>query len=62
MGRTKRTQVALYLDASKVEQLGKLAKRTKRTQQDVLRDALDAELARYATSRPGRVAKAVGHG
>jgi hypothetical protein len=54
MGRTKRTQVALYLDADKVEQLGKLAVRTKRTQQDVLRDALDAELSKHKPLRPSR--------
>ena len=52
MGRTHRTQVALYLDADKVKALARVAKRTRRTQQQVLRDALDAEIERH--ERPKR--------
>jgi hypothetical protein len=47
MGRTKRTQVALYLDAEKVEMLSKLAEETGETQQTLLRQAIDVLLKDY---------------
>lgn len=51
MGRTVRTQVPLYLDDCKVEALAELARRTGRTQQSLLREALDALLERYAAPK-----------
>jgi hypothetical protein len=54
MGRTLRTQVALYLDDDRVELLSKLAKKTGQTQQDVLRQALDAVLAKHKLLKPKR--------
>ena len=57
MGRTTRTQVALYLDPEKVVQLANLARRTNRTKQDVLRDALNAELAKHRVRKPTRGSK-----
>lgn len=54
MGRTIRTQVALYLDADKVKDLKRLAKETGRTSQDVLREALDREIARHAKAKAKR--------
>lgn len=47
MGRTKRTQVALYLDDDKVEALKRLADKTGRTQQELLREGLDLVLTRH---------------
>jgi predicted DNA-binding protein len=47
MGRTLRTQVALYLDKDRVELLADLAKKTGRTKQEVLREALDAKLVEH---------------
>jgi predicted DNA-binding protein len=47
MGRTLRTQVALYLDNIHVEMLDKLAKKTGRTKQDLLREALNTLLIEY---------------
>lgn len=46
-GRTKRTQVALYLDDDKVRLLDDLAKKTGRTKQDLLREALDSLLIEH---------------
>jgi len=46
VGRTLRTQVALYLDADKVEALKRLADKTGRTQQELLREGVDLVLAR----------------
>jgi predicted DNA-binding protein len=54
MGRTIRTQVALYLDADRVELLQRLAAQTGRTQQDVLREALDALLAKRKLLTPAK--------
>jgi len=51
MGRTKRTQVALYLDDDKVEALKRLATKTGRTQQELLREGLDLVLARGSRKR-----------
>jgi predicted DNA-binding protein len=51
MGRTKRTQVALYLDPEQAETLTKLAARLKRTQQSLLREGVERMLARYTRSR-----------
>lgn len=47
MGRTLRTQVALYLDEEKVILLDHLAKKTNRTKQDLLREAIDTLLVEY---------------
>ena len=47
MGITLRTQVALYLDADRVELLKRLAVKLGKTQQDVLRQALDSLLVRH---------------
>jgi hypothetical protein len=47
MGRTHRKQVALYLDADRVELLQQLAKSSGLTQQDLLRKAVDALLVRH---------------
>jgi len=47
MGRTLRPQVALYLDAEKVELLDKLATKTGRTKQDLLRQAFDDLLVKH---------------
>jgi len=55
-GRTKRTQVALYLDEEQVQALADLAARTNRTQQQVLREALDAELAKHRPPKAKRKA------
>lgn len=55
MGRTKRTQVALYLDDDKIEALKRLSARTGRTQQELLREAVDALLVkRKAMKAPRR--------
>jgi predicted DNA-binding protein len=51
MGRTKRTQVALYLDDDKAKALAAVAKRTGRTQQDLLREAVDWLLAKHKARR-----------
>ncbi len=48
MGRTKRPQVALYLDQEKVDLLKKLADKSDEvTQQDLLREAVDDLLVKY---------------
>ncbi|MCC7200972.1 MAG: ribbon-helix-helix protein, CopG family [Gammaproteobacteria bacterium] len=47
MGRTVRTQVALYLDDDRVEALRRLAEKSGRTQQDLLREALDTLLVQH---------------
>jgi len=47
MGRTLRTQVALYLDDIHIEMLDKLAKKTARTKQDLLREAINTLLIEY---------------
>lgn len=46
-GRTLRTQVALYLDEDKVELLREVSTRIGRTQQELLREAIDDLLARH---------------
>lgn len=47
MGRTHRTQVALYLDDWQIVALAKVAEKTKRTKQDVLREAINTLLVEY---------------
>jgi predicted DNA-binding protein len=47
MGRTLRTQVALYLDDAQVKLLDKLAKKHGRTKQDLLREAVNTLLKEY---------------
>ena len=47
MGRTLRKQVALYLDDIHIEMLDKLAKKTRRTKQDLLREAVNTLLLEY---------------
>ena len=42
-----RPQVALYLDPEKIELLDKVAKKTGRTKQDLLREAVDTILVEY---------------
>lgn len=49
MGRTLRKQVALYLDDIYIEMLDKLAKKTRRTKQDLLREAVNTLLLEYRT-------------
>jgi len=49
MGRTLRRQVALYLDEVHVELLQALAEKTGRTQQDLLREAVNTLFAEYRT-------------
>jgi predicted DNA-binding protein len=60
MGRTLRKQVALYLDDIYIELLDKLATKTGRTKQDLLREAVSTLLVEYrtfdlATLRQGRL-------
>jgi hypothetical protein len=50
MGRTIKTQVALYLIDEKVEQLRRCAAKSGRTQQELLREGLDMVLAKYRTT------------
>lgn len=50
MGRTVRPQVALYLDPDKLEQLRALSRDTGRTQQELLREAIDELLSRRRAS------------
>lgn len=47
MGRTLRPQVALYLDKEQVELLDKLARKSGRTKQDLLREAVTTLLFEY---------------
>jgi predicted DNA-binding protein len=47
MGRTLRRQVALYLDDAYIEMLDKLAKKTGRTKQELLREAVSTLLVEY---------------
>jgi hypothetical protein len=47
MGRTLRTQVALYLDDAQVGLLDKLARKQGRTKQDLLREAVNTLLVEY---------------
>lgn len=47
MGRTLRKQVALYLDDAHIELLGKLAEKTGRTKQELLREAVNTLLVEY---------------
>jgi predicted DNA-binding protein len=47
MGRTLRTQVALYLDDEQVALLNKLAKGHGRTKQDLLREAVNTLVKEY---------------
>jgi hypothetical protein len=47
VGRTLRTQVALYLDDIHVQLLDKLAKKHGRTKQDLLREAVNTLLKEY---------------
>ena len=55
MGRTLRTQVALYLDDVQVQLLDKLAKKHGRTKQDLLREAVNTLLKEYQMFKlPGR--------
>jgi hypothetical protein len=54
MGRTHRPQVALYLDPDRVELLHKLALKTRRTKQHLLRGAVDALLVEHKLLKPKR--------
>jgi predicted DNA-binding protein len=47
MGRTLRKQVARYLDDIHVVMLDKLAKKTGRTKQELLREAVNTLLVEY---------------
>lgn len=47
MGRTVRKQVALYLDDIYIEMLDKLARKTRRTKQELLREAVTTLLVEY---------------
>ena len=47
MGRTLRKQVALYLDDVHIEMLDKLARKTGRTKQELLREAVNTLLVEY---------------
>lgn len=47
MGRTLRKQVALYLDDIHIVMLDKLAKKTGRTKQELLREAVNTLLVEY---------------
>ena len=47
MGRTLRTQVALYLDDNQVKLLARLAQKQGRTKQDLLREAVNTLLKEY---------------
>ena len=47
MGRTLRKQVALYLDDAHIEMLDKLARKTGRTKQELLREAVNTLLVEY---------------
>lgn len=52
MGRTLRTQVALYLDDIHIELLDKLAQKQGRTKQDLLREAVSTLLLEYRMLKP----------
>lgn len=52
MGRTLRTQVALYLDDIQIELLDKLAQKSGRTKQDLLREAVNTLLCEYQMLKP----------
>jgi hypothetical protein len=55
MGRTLRTQVALYLDEGHIVLLDKLARKSGRTKQDLLREAVNTLLLEYRMfDRPKR--------
>lgn len=54
MGRTLRRQVALYLDDVHIELLEQLAKKTARTKQDLLREAVNTLLVEYRAFKPGK--------
>jgi predicted DNA-binding protein len=47
VGKTLRTQVALYLEDWQVDLIDKLAKKTGRTKQDLLREAVNTLLVEY---------------
>jgi len=47
VGRTLRKQVALYLDDVHIEMLDKLARKTGRTKQELLREAVNTLLVEY---------------
>ena len=58
MGRTLRTQVALYLDDMQVELLDQLAKKSGRTKQELLREAVNTLLVEYQMFKlPFKVSK-----
>ena len=54
MGRTLRPQVALYLDPEQIALLDALAKKTRRTKQDLLREAVNTLLVEYRAFKPFR--------
>ena len=54
MGRTIRRQVALYLDAEKAEALKRLSEQSGRTQQELLREAVDRLIEERMKRRPAR--------
>ncbi|MBS0322079.1 MAG: CopG family transcriptional regulator [Proteobacteria bacterium] len=60
MGRTLRKQVALYLDDAQIELLDRLARRSGRTKQDLLREAVNTLLFEYKAvmTRGGKLAPA----
>jgi predicted DNA-binding protein len=47
MGRTLRKQVALYLDDVHIQMLERLAQKSGRTKQDLLREAVNTLLLEY---------------
>jgi hypothetical protein len=52
MGRTKRPQVALYLDPEVIEMLGSLARRLRVSKQELLRRAVNNMLLQQKTPSP----------
>ncbi len=51
-GRTLNEQVALYLTPDKAEELRATARRTARTQQELLREGVELVLRRYRQRTP----------
>ena len=49
MGRTVNPQVALYLTPDKVELLREIARKSGKTQQELLREGVDLMLAKHRT-------------
>ena len=55
MGRTHRPQVALYLDPEHVELLDRLAKKSGRTKQDLLREAVNTLFVEHGMFKAANV-------